>query len=408
MGNNKAKIISIEAAEKPFSPMERVEHYLTSKYNFRFNEVSGKVEWKCKNEKVFEPVTDYFLNSLCRELNKAGLLSSINMLRNLLVSDFTPLFNPFLHYLNELPKWNGERDYILELTETVTTTDRKLWQFCFRKWFVALVASLLHDPIVNHTVLVFSGKQGIGKTTFILNLIPPELRYYSFSGSINPANKDTLIQMAESMLINLDELENLNRSELGALKELITKSSIRLRRPYGYTTENLPRRASFAGSINGKEFLRDCTGNRRFLCFEVDTINYQHNIPLDSLYAQAVHLVNNGFPFYFNSEEIERVNKSNDQFRSMSVEEELLLTYFDPCEADDSDFLFSTTELLSWLTEKVKMNVTDGAKQKLGKALRAHKFLRIKRQNRYVYALKEKDYIDQENDARSETLCITR
>ena len=37
------------------------------------------------------------------------------------------------------------------------------------------------------------------------------------------------------------------------------------------------------------------------------------------------------------------------------------------------------------------MNETDATKQKLGKVLRAHKFLRIKRQDRYVYALKQKD-----------------
>jgi predicted P-loop ATPase len=142
--------------------------------------------------------------------------------------------------------------------------------------------------------------------------------------------------------------------------------------------------------VNGKEFLRDCTGNRRFLCFEVEQINYQHNVPLDRVYAQAVHLVNNGFPFYFNSEEIQMVNKSNEEFRAMSLEEEILLTYFDPCAAEDADFLFSTTSLISWFSEKIKINLTDGAKQKVGKALRAHKFLRIKRQNRYVYALKEK------------------
>jgi predicted P-loop ATPase len=386
----KAKIISIEAAEKPLSPMDRVEQYLTFKYNFRYNEVSGKVEWKSKNEKVFEPITDYFLNSLGRKLNKAGLPSSINMLRNLLVSDFTPVFNPFKQYLKELPEWDGKTDYILELTETVTTTDTRLWQFCFRKWLVAMVGSLMRDPIVNQTVIVFSGKQGMGKTSFILNLIPPELKDYCFSGTINPANKDTLIQLSECMLINLDELENLNRSELGATKELITKGSIRLRRPYGYATENLPRRASFAGSVNGKEFLNDMTGNRRFLCFQVDAINYQHKVSLEGLYSQALYLFENGFPFWFNSAEIEMINKSNEQFRSMSVEEELLLSYFDPCEAEDADFLFSTTELVAWFTEKVKMNVTDGAKQKLGKALRAHKFLRIKKFNRYVYALKQK------------------
>lgn len=389
----KAKVISIEAAsEKPLSPMERVEKFLDVKYHFRYNEVSGKVEWKSKNEKVFEPATDYFLNSLCRKLNKAGLPSSINMIRNLLVSDFTPLYNPFKSYLQGLPKWDRKTDYILELTKTVTTTDTRLWEFCFRKWLVAMVGSLVCDPILNQTVLVFSGKQGLGKTSFILNLVPPELKDYCFSGTINPANKDTLIQLSECMLINLDELENLNRSELGATKELITKGSIRLRRPYGYATENLPRRASFAGSVNGREFLNDMTGNRRFLCFQVDAINYQHKVSLEGLYSQALYLYENGFPFWFNLEEIEMINKSNEQFRSLSAEEELLLTYFDPCEAEDADFLFSTTELLSWFTEKVKMSITNGAKQKLGKALRAHQFLRIKKQNRYVYALKEKNY----------------
>jgi hypothetical protein len=32
------------------------------------------------------------------------------------------------------------------------------------------------------------------------------------------------------MLINLNELENLNRSEIGSLKEIITKTQIRMRK----------------------------------------------------------------------------------------------------------------------------------------------------------------------------------
>lgn len=58
----------------------------------------------------------------------------------------------------------------------------------------------------------------------IKKLMPLELKQYIFSGSINPNNKDTLIHLAECMLINLDELENLNRTEIGSLKELITKN----------------------------------------------------------------------------------------------------------------------------------------------------------------------------------------
>lgn len=174
MAKPKAKIISIEAAsEKPFSAMERVEKYLNTKYEFKFNEVSGKLIFKTKEEKIFQPVLDYNLNSIIRELSMAGISYGLTSLRNLLMSDFTPVFNPFKEYLNKLPEWDGT-DYILQLTETVTTTDAKLWQFCFRKWLAAMIASLMHDPIVNHTVIVFSGKQGIGKSSFLINLIPPE------------------------------------------------------------------------------------------------------------------------------------------------------------------------------------------------------------------------------------------
>ena len=193
------------------------------------------------------------------------------------------------------------------------------------------------------------------------------------------------------MLINLDELENLNRSELGSMKEIITKANIRIRRPYGYSTETLPRRASFAGSVNNKEFLSDTTGSRRFLCFEVTAIDYQHNIPLHGVYAQAKHLLDDGFKYWFDQAAIEAINQNNQQYRSMSVEEELLLTWFEPCRPEGGDLYLSTTQLAAWLTDKVRMNITDATKQKLGKALRAHKFERIKRQDRYVYALKQKD-----------------
>jgi len=101
----------------------------------------------------------------------------------------------------------------------------------------------------------FSGAQGIGKTTWMEKLCPSILRPYLFSGTINPNNKDTLIHLAECMLINMDELENMNRTEIGTLKEIITKSAIRIRRSYGHNNESLTRRASFMGSVNTSLFL---------------------------------------------------------------------------------------------------------------------------------------------------------
>ena len=191
-----------------------------------------------------------------------------------------------------------------------------------------MVACVLDEKQVNQTMIVFSGKQGLGKTTWIEKLMPAPLKEYIFSGTINPNNKDTLIHLAECMLINLDELENLNRTEIGSLKELITKTHIRMRKAYGHNNENMSRRASFAGSVNTAQFLNDTTGSRRFLCFEVEHIEYTHEIDINKVYAQALKLKNEGFRHWFNQEEIKEINANNEQYQLMSPEEELLLTWF--------------------------------------------------------------------------------
>ncbi len=368
----------------------RIEKHLDSSYDFRYNLVTGTIQYKKRSGYDYLPISDYVFNSLSREMILIGIPCSVSILRTILISDYTPLYNPFESYFGALQPWDGHTDHILELAQTVTTTDDPLWHICFRKWLVALVGCVLEDDVINHTVIVFAGQQGLGKTTWILNLLPAELKAYCFSGTINPNNKDTLVHLSETALINMDELENLNRSELGALKELITKTGIRLRRPYGFTTETMPRRASFAGSVNGKEFLSDPTGNRRFLCFEVTGIKYVHTVSLAAVYAQALYLFRAGFQHWFDPTEIATMNKNNEQYRCLAVEEELLIAHFEPCISADADYFLSTTELLTWLTQKAKIGLTESSKNKMGKALRACGFLRLKKHDRYVYALKEK------------------
>lgn len=385
------QVAKMEAQELKPGGLEKIERFLNSSFDFIFNEVTGRIEGKSHDQIVYQPITDYLLNSLIREMSKKGISCGPTLLRNLLMSNFTPVFNPFKNYFGSLSAWDGITDHIGLLAGTVSTTNDPFWQYCFRKWLVAMVGCVLDNNVVNHTVIVFSGGQGVGKTTWMLNLVPTQLRDYSYSGTINLNNKDTLVHLSECMLINMDELENLNKSELGAMKEIITKSNIRIRRPYGYSAESMPRRASFAGSVNSKEFLSDTSGNRRFLCFEVKKIEYLKTVPLDQIYAQALHLYQSGFQYWFDPTEIESINKNNEQFRAMSVEEELLLAYFEPCEPTNGNWFLSTTEIVNWFTNNAKMNLTDNSIRKLGQALRAHKFQRIKRDHRFVYALKLKD-----------------
>ncbi|MBY0066657.1 VapE domain-containing protein [Empedobacter falsenii] len=389
--------------EKP-AAIERLEMFLNKRYNFRYNIVTGKLEYKKVRNQMYKPITDFVENSILREVLKAKVKCSIQGLRYLLMSDYVEQFDPFKDYFSTLPEINQEVDYITELANTITTTNQELWLECFKKWFVAMVACVTNEKVVNQTVIVFSGKQGIGKTTWMEKLVPKPLKDYLFSGTINPNNKDTLIHLAECMLINLDELENLNKTEIGSLKEIITKSHIRMRKAYGHNNETLPRRASFAGSVNTAQFLNDTTGSRRFLCFEVEHIEYHHNVNLDNCYKQALHLIDEGFRYWFNNEEIKNINQNNEQYQIKSPEEELLLTWFEKADKETANAFLNATQIATRLSFFSNININSGTVNQLGKALKKHGFMRISKNGSYVYAVKELEYdqVQKENKSLEE------
>jgi hypothetical protein len=387
-----------EDKPKP-TQIDRLEMFLSTRYVFRHNMVSGKLEFQYFGKKKWNVMNDFIENSMLRECLKGRIKTNLSSLRNLLYSDFCVLFNPFEDYFFNLPSYDENTDYITELANTITTTKQDLWQQCFKKWLVAMVGCVLDDKVINHTVIVFSGKQGLGKTTWVEKLVPKPLKEYLFSGTINPNNKDTLVQLAECMLINLDELENLNRSEIGSLKEIITKTQIRMRKAYGHNNETMPRRASFAGSVNTAQFLNDSTGSRRFLCFELEGIKYQHDVDINMAFSQALFLFKSGFRFWFDQEEIKAITENNEQYQLRSPEEELLLTWFEPCEKENATHFLNASQIGAKLAEKAKINLNDGTINKIGKSLKKHNFLRLMRKGSPVYALREFSYeeVDETN-----------
>lgn len=369
---------------------QAVEDFLKSNFSFKYNVITCKTEGKMLNSEVYNELNDFEMNSLHRLLSINNINCSISKLRNLLCSNFVTQYNPVKDYLNSLPQYDGSQDHISDLAGTVETTNPELWKKYLMKWIVAWAASLADENIINHTVLVLNGGQGPGKSTWLSKLVPKVLNKYVYAGTINPDNKDTLVYLSECVLINLDEFDNMNRTQLGGTKELITKEKVKIRRPYGHSSENLPRRASFVASVNQQEFLSDVTGNRRFLCFETSKIDYQHEIDMDLVFGQALYLYKSGFRFWLDMADIEEINRSNEKFCSMSIEEEALLTYYEVCELDDNASFMTNTEILVSLGRDMKLPINQGAKKRLGAALAKYKFCRVKRKGRAVYAVKEK------------------
>lgn len=365
-----------------------VESYLNSKYDFRYNEVTGRMEYKKHNAKNYISIRDYELNSLYRELNNNGFRIGTGRLEKLLISDFVDEFNPFKEYFNNLPEWDG-KDYILELSKMVKTDDERFWQIALKKWLVGMVATTIKDNgKKNHTVIVLSGEQGIGKSTFIGRLLPPELRKYKYSGLINLNNRDSYILMTENIIIDLDEMASLNRKEEKSLKEIITKPNVKIRRPYGRVTEDLPRRASFIGSINDHQFLTDLTGSRRFLSFEVSKFDIETPINYEGLYSQLMYLYKSDFNFCFEGEENDEINQRNEKFRIKSDVEELILSKYTPCTKEETTIFKTATEILNDFRSEFGIQMGISNSIQLGKVMKKYGFEQVKKTGVNKYALK--------------------
>lgn len=258
--------------DRPIFHKNEIEGFLSVHYNMRYNIVRGKPEVKAGQQ--FEQLDDFQFNSIHRHIQNQGGKITAQGLKQLLTSDYVEPFHPFKSYFEGLPEWKKEdEDHLQVLAEIIQTTDQSYWNWSLKKWLVGVVATALEPQKTNHQVLILNGPQGLGKSTFLEYLLPSKLEGYLFSGQIDPTSKDSLAHLAECLLLNIDELDSLTRKKEAALKELITKTEIRYRRPYGYFAQSYTRHASFMGSVNHDGILSDSTGNRRFLVHKVTSIN---------------------------------------------------------------------------------------------------------------------------------------
>lgn len=367
--------------------LHEIENYLKRKYTFRHNTITHRIEvkrWRTKNE--FQVVDKTMLHTLWWETVKAGVRCQFATFRILLNSHFVPSYNPFEEYFHNLPPWDGVTDHIGQVAATVTTTRPDLWQESFRRWIVAMVACALEPEVTNQTVLVLCGAQGVGKTSWCLKLIPPELKKYIHSGPADPRSKDVRLALTECILVNLDELGALGERELNQLKEMITAPIVRERRAYAEDTETYARCCSFTASANTVQILSDLTGARRFLCFETLSIDYLSPIDYAGLFAQALALSKSGHKFWFDGAEIETLHLNNETFRIQSPEEELFFTYFRLPETDDTDvLLLSTSQILQHLAFKAPIHITRQAANNLSMMLRKQGFEQVRQYKRRVY-----------------------
>ncbi|MBR2236532.1 MAG: hypothetical protein IJ887_01420, partial [Prevotella sp.] len=347
-----------------YASVEDIKAFLSDRIFLRHNVITGRVECRvldsdrdsngemfcacsdpplgsaallCKEPPnlggLWQPINDRIVNSLWAELSQQKPVRVQDMYR-VIESDFVPTYHPFRYYLEHLPRWDGQ-NHILAMSVSVSVKgdvqEQMLFAEYLTKWLVGMVAGWIDETVVNNVILVLIGEQGSYKTTWFNYLLPPELRQYFYTKTnASRMGRDDLLTLAQYGLVCCEELDTMNARELNQLKAAVTMPSIDERAAYAHFHEHRKHIASFCGTGNNVQFLSDPTGNRRWLPFEVESIESPREHPFDyeGIYSQAYALYQQGFRYWFTQEEIVRLQQHNSQFEAPRMEKELVHLYF--------------------------------------------------------------------------------
>ena len=362
-----------------YASVDDIKAFLADRIILRHNVITGRVE--CRVPSSYEtdgtdwqPISDRIVNSLWSELSQTKP-TRIQDVYRIIESDFVPEYHPFRFYLEHLPKWDGQ-NHIMAMSVSVnvkgSVEEQMLFADYLTKWLVGMVAGWIDPTVVNNVILVLIGEQGSYKTTWFNYLLPPELsRYFYTKTNANRMGRDDLITLAQYGLVCCEELDTMNARELNQLKAAVTMNSIDERAAYAHFHEHRKHIASFCGTGNNVQFLSDPTGNRRWLPFEVESIESPREHPFDyeGIYAQAYALYQQGFRYWFSREEILKLQEHNRQFETPRLETELVQQYFRrPVGQEPGEFM-----PVSLALQLVGANIT----QKLSKEMLGRAFIEL-------------------------------
>ncbi len=329
--------------------------FIDEHYDYRHNTVLRNIEIREHGTGPYLPLDNMMLNTIT---NRICLESPVNVTENtvlrILFSDFSPLYNPFEHYLNGLPPWDGH-DHLGDLLARIdTTADADLLRHYFGRFLVSMVDTMLGRGI-NQMMLVLSGPQRIGKSTLAERLLPPELHgYYDTMPPVTRTDKDTLVKLANNALISIEEYTGQNGRTPDIVKGLIRTTVINQRNPYERVESAFRRYASFMATTNEQFILADTTGNECIFPFEVTAIgriDEDHPIDYAGLYSQLLHMADHPDGLLEDDPTMkQRYDLYRRRFEVPVAEEELLLTHYRPATDDERKYNHATLLTASEIT----------------------------------------------------------
>lgn len=215
---------------------------------------------------IYYMETYYMLNSDKKILSALEMVADANK------------FNPFIDMLNSV-SWDGTPRIENLLTDYLGVEKNDYSIHCMKLLMIAAISRAFNPGAKFDYVLILSGKQGIGKSTFFMKLCCNEDWYLENLKTIDKG-KDAAELIQGKIIVEFNELLAV-KSAIEGVKSFVTAKSDEYRGAYARDKEKRYRTCVFVGTTNDTQFLADKTGNRRFLPLQCGEVSITKSLFID-------------------------------------------------------------------------------------------------------------------------------
>lgn len=241
-------------------------------------------------------------------------------------------YNPVIDFMeSSYESWDGKKRIDKLFQDYLGADDTPLVSKIAQVWLVGAVAKAYQPFTKFDYVLDLVGGQGVGKTSLLQKIGG---KWYTDSVT-DFKNKDNYDIMLQSLIVNDDEMVASNRMTFAETKSFISKTELRFRKPYMKRSQLFAKNFVMARTTNEIEYLRDKTGERRFLPVLANGKN-QKTHPMEmkdddvvQIWGEAVSLYKNGSSLILSDDEEAAMEVYREHFTYRDEIEQQVLEYLD-------------------------------------------------------------------------------
>ncbi|WP_114285282.1 virulence-associated E family protein [Candidatus Halocynthiibacter alkanivorans] len=201
-------------------------------------------------------------------------------------------FNPVKRHM-EREDWDGVERLDTFFIDFFKAEDTPYHRECGHIFFMGAALRTYEPGCVFRLVIVLEGEEDIGKSG-ALQVLAFEKYHVTLSSDFKH-KQEMVEQQRNSFIVELGELSGMSRSSVLDVKNHLSLTSDTVRLSYRKNEENFPRRCIFAGTTNLSEYLKDSSGNTRFLPIKCGipkggVVDFKRLIEVRyQLWAEALH-----------------------------------------------------------------------------------------------------------------------